>query len=212
MSMNLPKKAFIYDLDNTIYGVPTIGDALFATLFDLIQRSGDFQGNFDKVRQDIMRQPFQVVAANYSFSEELTRQGVELLRQLEYKGEIHPFADYTEIRAISGDRFLVTTGFLRLQESKIRGMGIENDFREIHIIDPDTTSKTKKDVFSDILNRHAWQPAEVLVIGDDPGSEIKAARDLGLDTVLYDKYQRHPNAIATFRISDFGDLRSLVQA
>lgn len=209
--MTKPKKAFIYDLDNTIYGVPTIGDALFAPLFELIQSRGDFQGSFEQVRQDIMRQPFQVVAAHYRFSQDLTREGIDLLRHLEYEGDIQPFADYGEILLIPGERFLVTTGFIRLQESKIRGMGIEEDFREIHIVDPDTSSKTKKDVFADILHRHAFQPAEVLVIGDDPGSEIKAARDLGLDTVLYDKYRRHPGALATFRISDFGDLRNLLE-
>lgn len=209
--MSRSKKAFIYDLDNTLYGVATIGDTLFASLFELIHDSGDFRGSFSQVREDIMRKPFQAVALLYHFSDSLTRQGITLLRNLEYEGDIHPFEDYAEILQIPGNRFLVTTGFIRLQESKIRGMGIEEDFLEIHIVDPDTSLKTKKDVFADILDRHGFIPEEVLVIGDDPDSELQAARELGLDTVLYDKYGRHPQAMATFRISDFHDLTALLQ-
>jgi putative hydrolase of the HAD superfamily len=206
------KKAFIYDLDNTVYPVSSIGNELFASLFRLIRENGQFAGSFDKIRDEIMRTPFQVVAQKYQFSQELTQQGIGLLRSLTYDGDIQPYPDYAEIRNIPGDRFLVTTGFRKLQESKIRGMGIEADFRQVIVVDPDTSDKTKKDIFADIMQQHGYQPAQVLVIGDDPESEIKAARELGLDTVLYDKENRHPNAVATFRISDFRELRALFTA
>jgi putative hydrolase of the HAD superfamily len=203
------KKAFIYDLDNTIYGVASIGETLFASLFALIQDSVAFTGSFAKIKDEIMRRPFQVVAQKYQFSEELIQQGTRLLENLSYEGDIQPFPDYPEIRNIPGERFLVTTGFRKLQASKIRGMGIEADFKEVRVVDPNTSEKTKKDIFADIMARHGYRPAEVLVIGDDPESEIKAARDLGLDTVLYDRENRHPNAIATYRIADFKELRGL---
>jgi putative hydrolase of the HAD superfamily len=204
------KKAFIYDLDNTVYPVPSIGDKLFASLFRLIRENGAFEGSFDKIKDDIMRTPFQKVAQKYRFSQELTQQGIALLRTLTYEGDIAPFADYPAIRRIPGDRFLVTTGFRQLQESKIRGMGIEADFKQVFVVDPDTSDKTKKDIFAHIMQQHGYQPAQVLVIGDDPESEIKAARDLGLDTVLYDREHRHPNAVATFTISDFRELSALL--
>jgi putative hydrolase of the HAD superfamily len=208
----MQKKAFIYDLDNTIYGVPSIGEALFASLFALIQENGEYTGPFDKVRDEIMRSPFQVVARKYQFSDNLTQQGTRLLENLTYEGDIHPYPDYPHIRNLPGDRFLVTTGFRKLQESKIRGMGIEPDFREVIVVDPNTSGKTKKDIFGDIMARYGYPAAAVLVIGDDPESEIKAGRDLGLDTVLYDKENRHPHAIATFRISDFGELSALFKS
>jgi putative hydrolase of the HAD superfamily len=209
--IDMTKKAFIYDLDNTVYPVPSIGEKLFAPLFQLIRENGAYTGSFDKIRDEIMRTPFQVVAQKYQFSQELTQKAVGLLRDLTYEGDIQPYPDYPEIRNIPGDRFLVTTGFRKLQESKIRGMGIEADFRQVIVVDPDTSDKTKKDIFAGILQQHGYQPAQVLVIGDDPGSEIKAARELGLDTVLYDKENRHPNAVATFRISDFRELKDLLK-
>lgn len=205
------KKALIYDLDNTIYPVASIGKDLFAPLYALIQESGQFDGSFDQIQDDIMRRPFQVVARHYRFSRELTSKGIALLGELSYEGPIRYFADYPQIRSLPGERFLVTTGFRKLQESKIRGMGIAGDFKEVIIVDPATSDKTKKDVFADIMQRYGYQPREVLVIGDDPESEIKAAGQLGIDTVLYDKDKRYNQAPATFHISDFGELKLLLQ-
>jgi|GEM_PF-4442026 len=40
---------------------------------------------------------------------------------------------------------------------------------------------------------------EVLVIGDDPDSEIKAAFELGIEAFLYDPHNKHPSAEATYK-------------
>jgi putative hydrolase of the HAD superfamily len=204
------RKAIIYDLDNTIYPVPSIGDRLFASLYQLIRESGAHDDNFDAIKADILRKPFQVVAATHGFGEELTRKGIDLLKEITYEDEIKPFPDYFEIRRLAPERFLVTTGFTKLQYSKIRGMNIETDFKEIHVIDPLASEQTKKEVFADILNRHGYTPAEVLVVGDDLESEIKAAQTLGIDTVLYDKYNLHPDHLTTYKISDFTELASII--
>ncbi len=124
------KKALILDLDNTIYGVPAIGDALFAPLYHLIQQSGEHNAQFDAIRYDILRKPFQVVATTHHFSETLTEQAFQLLKDISYEGEIHYFPDYVATRALTIDKYLVTTGFLKLQQSKIKGMGIEKTLRK----------------------------------------------------------------------------------
>jgi len=36
-----------------------------------------------------------------------------------------------------------------------------------------------------ILEKYGFQRKEVLIVGDDPHSEIKAGREIGVDTVLY---------------------------
>ena len=50
---------------------------------------------------------------------------------------------------------------------------------------------------------------EVLVVGDDLHSEIKAAQDLGIDAVVYDKYNLHPDEITLPKIDDFKQLEAL---
>jgi len=203
----MQKKAIIFDLDNTVYAVRTIGEELFASLFELIRQDGNHAQDMDKIRKDIMRRPFQFVAKDYHFSEALTNKGVALLKDLTYNGKIEPFEDYPVIRKLPVDKFLVTTGFLKLQQSKIEGMKIAGDFKEIHIVDPLTSSTTKKDVFADIIQRHGYDKSEVLVVGDDLHSEIKAAQELGIEAILYDSLQLHTDYTSIKRIENFNELK-----
>ncbi|NJO69682.1 MAG: HAD family hydrolase, partial [Bacteroidetes bacterium] len=53
------KKVLILDLDNTIYPVSAIGQKLFKPLFDLIERNGEYCGDIDSVKTEIMRRPYQ---------------------------------------------------------------------------------------------------------------------------------------------------------
>ncbi|HSB93753.1 MAG TPA: HAD family hydrolase [Flavitalea sp.] len=182
----MKKNAIIFDLDNTVYSVRSIGEDLFASLFEAVVEDGNHVDMLVNIKEDIMRKPFQLVAREYHFNEELTSRGIDLLSHLEYKGKIEPFADYELARNLPIDKFLVTTGFLKLQRSKVEGMKLGADFKEIHVIDPSISTLTKKEIFTDILERHRYPKAEVLVVGDDINSEIKAAQDLGIDAVLYD--------------------------
>jgi len=199
-------KVLIFDLDNTIYPVHSIGAALFAPLFSMLEDSGEIQEQMDEVKDAIQRKPFQVVAAEFGFSDALTQTGIKLLQNLSYNGPIAPFPDFQLVPALPQPKFLVTTGFTRLQESKIDGMQIRSLFREIHIVDPMLEARTKKEIFSDILVRYAYQPDEVLVIGDDPDSEIKAAQALEIPTILYDALGRHPEWNLSKRIINYGEL------
>ena len=202
------KKAIIYDLDNTIYPVSAVGDSLFEPFLTLITQCPEHDGDFDAIKSDMFRKPFQAVAAEHHFSARLTQMGLDFLRDVTYNGPISYFDDYPEIKNIKAERFLVTTGFYNLQYSKIRGMGIENDFAEIHVVDPLTSTQTKKDVFADIMHRHNYALSDVLVVGDDPESEIKAALELGIDAVLYDKPGRHSDT-KLLRITNYAALAEL---
>ncbi len=202
----MQKKALIFDLDNTIYPVSSIGDKVFAPLLELVSADNEQSRQMDKIRHEIMRRPFQMVAKDFNFSQELISKGTELLSNIRFDGEIEPFSDYEIARALPLDKFLVTTGFTNMQQSKVTGMKLDRDFKEIHIIDPSSSNKTKKDVFEDILKRHFYEKPEVLVIGDDLYSEIKAAQELGIEAVLYDKMNVYENDIPVPRIRDFAEL------
>ncbi|MCO6148494.1 HAD family hydrolase [Flavobacterium sp. NRK1] len=203
----MSKKAIIYDLDNTIYPVSSIGDKLFAPLFEAIEKNGQHNDSMDAIRKAIMRTPFRLVAQSHNFSEELTQKGIDIQEIIDYKDEINTFEDYPEIKNIPGERFLVTTGFNTMQRSKIRQLGITDDFKEIHVVNPVETSK--KEVFADILKRYGYKPEEVLVIGDDPESEIAAAKALNIPTVLYDKHNEQDANAATYKITHFAELKDI---
>jgi len=201
------KKAIIYDLDNTVYPVPAIGEKLFKPVFGLIAQSGNHNDDMDAIKKDMMKIPFRVVADKYNFSQELIEEGIKIQEDIEFTEPIETFADYSIIKTLPGKRFLVTTGFRKMQQSKIKQMGIEQDFTEIHIVDPTITSK--KEVFDGIMERYGYSPEDVLVVGDDPGSEIKAAKELTIETVLYDYSRLQDKKISDYYITNYSELKDI---
>ncbi len=202
----MKKKAIIVDLDNTIYLVSSIGDKLFKALFELIIESGDYKGDFNKLRSEIMRTPFQKVADAFSFGAGLKAAGIKLLEETTYDDAMEPVESYKYIRELPCKKFLVTTGFTKMQNSKITQLNLEKDFDRIFVIDPGLTTLTKKDIFEKILTDYGYKAEDVLVVGDDINSEIKAAQDLGIDTVLYDFNLEHTENKELNVINDFREL------
>jgi putative hydrolase of the HAD superfamily len=178
----------ILDLDNTIYPVSSIGEELFRPLFEIMEKPEYGLGGetLEEARKDVQRIPFQKVAGKYKFPEELTQEALSLLRSLSYENDMSSFADYHLVKEYPCTRILVTSGFTKLQQSKITKLGLEPDFEEMFIIDPDLTDKVKKDIFEEIIKKHDLKKDDVIVIGDDPDSEIQAALDLGLHSILLD--------------------------
>jgi putative hydrolase of the HAD superfamily len=206
------KKALIFDLDNTIYPVHAIADHLFEQLFALLdEHAGSLHYDIMLAAKDeLKRRPYQLVAHKYNFSEELTSKGLELLQNITYDLPMDAFPEYHDIKTVPLKKFLVTTGFTKLQWSKVDQLGIKADFEEIHIVDPQLSAKTKRDVFADISARYHYTTEEVLVIGDDPESEIRAAHELGIDTFLFDPDDKHADAEVTHRSNSLlGVLRHL---
>lgn len=198
-------KAIILDLDNTIYPVPSIGNQLFGPLFNLIEQSGAYKGELALIKSDIMRRPFQWVAKEYSFSPQLTKECLELLRTLCYVGPMEAFPDYEYVRKLPCKKYLVTTGFTKMQQTKIDQLGIRGDFEEVIVVDPDESDLTKKDIFQKILQDYQYKPKEVVVIGDDPKSELQAAEDLGIIAV---QYKHHGGMVENINtISNFKELQ-----
>ena len=207
----MQKKAIIIDLDNTIYPVTSIGSILFKTLFELITESGEYKGDLNEIKFEIMRRPFQFVADDFSFSERLKSDALKLFLDLTYNEKMEPFEDYKYVSEIPCKKFLVTTGFTKLQQSKIFQLNIKNDFEGIFIIDPIESELTKKEIFREILTDNNYTIQDVLVVGDDLNSEIKAANNLGIESVLYDRKSEHAANQNQKRITNFKDLQSYFQ-
>jgi putative hydrolase of the HAD superfamily len=139
------KRALILDLDNTIYPVNSIADKLFKELFDLIDNDLGEQDKqaANKAKEELTRRPYQQVADEFGFSEELKSKGTELLRNLTYDEPMQAYKEYEDIRSIDIDKYLVTTGFTKLQLSKVKALNIRNDFKNVYVVDPDESVKPK---------------------------------------------------------------------
>jgi putative hydrolase of the HAD superfamily len=97
-------------------------------------------------------------------------------------------------------------GFTKLQHSKIKQLNIEKDFEKIFVIDPSASDLTKKDIFRKILSDYDYKAKNLLVVGDDLNSEIKAAKELGIETVLYIYKSAYTEAENQRAINNFKDL------
>jgi putative hydrolase of the HAD superfamily len=201
------KKALILDLDNTIFPVPSIGNILFAPLFKLIKEAGHHDEEMNKIEDAIMRKPFQQVAESFHFSKDLIKESTSLLKNLVYGKKIATFPDYKIIKKLPIEKYLVTAGFTNMQKSKIKGLGIEKDFKEIHILDHSISGKKKKDVFKEIMKKQDYSKDEILVIGDDPDNELKEAEEMGLPVILYDHDQIQPHRDHYTVISNYSQLQ-----
>ncbi|HEU0136173.1 MAG TPA: HAD family hydrolase, partial [Flavobacterium sp.] len=119
---------------------------------------------------------------------------------------MQPFDDYQILRALPCKKFLVTMGFTKMQQAKVDKLNLADDFEGIYIIDPEHSSKSKKDVFVEIMENNSFSPDDLLVIGDDPDSEVRGAQELGIDAVLYDRINVNPNYGHGPRITNYGVL------
>lgn len=204
----------ILDLDNTIYQVKSIGDKLFTPLFDLL-RSDDYnleEPVIIQAKEQIMRIPFQKVATMFNFPPALIDSAMEILRNLTYDEPMCYFENYSLIRELNTPKFLLTMGFKKLQESKIRSLKINNDFTEIFIVDPDNSGLVKKDIMMHIMSKYHLSAAQLLVVGDDPESEIKAANELGIPSFLLDTNEMYPESAATYKSKTLADVLKYMSA
>ena len=206
------KRALFLDLDNTIYPVSAIAGKLFDELFKLIDNElGKVnQQAAEEAKHELTRRPYQHVADEFSFSDDLKEQGMQLLRNLQFEGPMQPYEQYQDLRQIPIDKFLITTGFTKLQMSKVEKLGIADDFKKVYVVDPDQSTQTKGDVFKKIMQENSYKTEDVLVVGDDPKSEIKFAIELGIDTFLFDPENRYTNENVTHHARDYRDVAKIV--
>lgn len=202
------KKALIFDLDDTIYPTKSVADEMHADLYELI-RPHVSEEVFQHIREDILTTPFQKVADRYALNKQLKEAGLKLCLDMDFNGSMETFEDYKFAMDNNAQKFLVTAGYTKLQKSKIRQLGIEKDFKEIIIADPYTSNLSKADVFKQIMDRHQYTPADVLVIGDNPESEIASAKELAIETYLYDYEAKYSPALADYygtRYDNFSEI------
>jgi putative hydrolase of the HAD superfamily len=207
------KRVLILDLDNTVYPVASIADNLFGELFKLIDENLGEENKTaaTNAKHELTRRPYQHVADEYGFSNKLKNKGIELLKNCTYDLPMQAYQQYSQLRKITIDKYLVTTGFTKLQMSKVKMLDIGDDFKQVYVVDPEQSSQNKGDVFKKIMQENDYAVSEVLVIGDDPQSEIKFAKELGIDTFLFDPDNKYTNEEATYRAGNYSDVEQIIQ-
>ena len=178
----------ILDLDDTIFPTKSMDasvfDPILANLKDYYVRNRPDISS-DDVISELWSNPIDTVFSRYNTPGEVIADFYNGIAEIDYSIlNISPFSDYKMVSELKGKKILVTTGLRELQLGKIDALGIEHDFESIHIDDPRISPrKYKKLIFQQILNECNMAPKEVWVIGDNPESELKAGKQLGMNTI-----------------------------
>jgi putative hydrolase of the HAD superfamily len=137
---------------------------------------------------------------------------VNVLDNLELKLNISTYSDYIFVKRISVPKFLVTTSLTSLQNAKIKALNIENDFVKIVINDPFKETKTKLDVFKDLMEEFNLIPEDTFVIGDNSESEIKAGNALNMVTIQILREGAVKGINAKHYINSFEELSPIMES
>jgi FMN phosphatase YigB (HAD superfamily) len=208
-------KALILDLDNCLAAANEVGEDVFKPAFEAMRNANHGTLTDEQLAEafeEIWRRPLDFVALKFGFSQEMLAAGWNAFSQTVIETPMKGYGDLAVLRELPFELYLVTSGFRGLQESKVKALQIADLFREIEIdaIDEDDR-KGKQGVFASILERKELKPEEVIVVGDNPDSEIEAGNRLGIRTVqiLRPGIPRANNA--TFYIETFHELKTLLE-
>lgn len=205
-------RAIIYDLDNTLFPTNTIKPVLYP-FFDALKQANHtlsdkiLQRSFDA----LWKNPFHIVAREYAFSKEMIAAGEAVLAGLSLDFKIKPYPDVYVIDKLPVDNFLVTSGFTKIQNAKIDNLDLRAIFKEIFIDDPSVNEKPgKRPIFKDIMLVNDLQPDQVLVVGDNPVSEIRAGNGLGIITIQILRNGVEKSKEANYYINSLQELKAFL--
>ncbi len=186
-------KAVIFDLDDTVFdctgslvaasrrraaealvnaGLPMTVEQAFALQNELAEVHGPHFLVFDEIGQ------------RYELSHEALDAAYKAYNSDEV-GSIEPFPDVVPtlqtLRRQGILCFLLTVGYHMRQQIKLEKLGLEGQFDEIMVNDFDRGA-LMSECLRYFLHKYHLHPAEVLIVGDRPGAEIRVGNELGMVT------------------------------
>lgn len=208
-------KAVVFDLDNCLAAADEIGRERLEPMFEAIRRAGEgrlSEEALERAFADCWRLPLDAVAEKHGFSDEMLAAGWAVGCRIVVDAPMRGYADLATLRDLPAKMFLVTSGFRDLQESKIDALGFRSLFEGVYVDAIDEPNRRgKAGIFREILARYALAPLDVLVVGDNPESEIDAGNRLGMTTVQILRPGIAGGANARYYIHELGELRELIR-
>ena len=182
-----PVQAIIFDLDNCLVPGDAIGRTAYDPAFEAIREANNGTLNDAELAAafaEMWRHSVDDVARRHRFTPQMLAAGWQVFSRLEARAPMQGYADLGVLADLQVPRFLVTTGFRRLQESKIAALGLQEHFTEVRIdVVDEPGRKSKQHLFHEIQQAYRFASRQVLVVGDNADAEIRAGNNLGMTTV-----------------------------
>lgn len=208
-------KAVIFDLDNCLAAADEPGRSLLEPTFAAIRdanRGTVPNDTLERAFAECWRTPLDAVARQFAFSDEMLAAGWAVNRSAEVTSPMSGYGDLHVLESLPVLSFLVTSGFRRLQASKVRALGIEHHFVQIHVDAIDEPHRRgKEQIFREILHQYELDAREAVVVGDSAHSEIAAGNRLGILTVQILRPGVTPSDTASYAITTLQELPALLR-
>ncbi len=189
------KEGVIFDLDNTLLRTSEIPGSFVDPVIDAI---ASFRPDIDpkwkeSLRTALFRSALDVVGKKFSLSEREYEAAARAFSQLEIPDQMElrlyeDAVDTLEKLHSAGVRCaLLTRGFRRLQESKIKKLGLARYFGGEIFVDSVEEGPARPGQIAylrRIGERWGCPPQRIVMVGDDPHAELRAALELGMETIL----------------------------
>lgn len=208
-------RSIIFDLDNCLCAADEIGYRFHEPVFAAIRRANDgalADAALSEAFADCMRLPFDEVADKFGFTETMRNAGLRAFGSLEVAKPLHGYGDLHVLRELQARRFLVTSGFPRLQKSKITMLGIGPLFEAVRI---DAIGghprRGKRAVFADLVENPGLRAERTWVVGDNARSEIAAGNQLGMITVQILRPGIERSDEARYTVKNLPELKTLIE-
>ncbi len=208
-------KAIIFDLDNCVFDTSSMGGGVVEPVYKVLFDSSLPEETKLAARAAMKTDALPVVLERFSIPAEIGNA-----MRAEYCNMVLPpernaatYGDDHYIKNFAVLKFLVTTGYEKFQRSKIERVGIASLFDEVRIdiVDDPKNIKGKKRIFEEILAEYKLQKEEVLVVGDNPRSELQAAKELGIIAIQSLRPGVQKWGDADYHIESFSELAALIK-
>jgi FMN phosphatase YigB (HAD superfamily) len=178
-------RAIIFDLDMCILDTHSLSGPFFEPVLKALQDSDLPLKLKEQIQEQLWTTSLDDTIDLFAVPENVAEKMREAYRNIEVPDGIRSFGDEDCIKTLPVMKILVTSGYTKFQETKIAKLGIAGLFDEVIIdaLDYKETRKGKRKIFEELLMNNSWNTSEVLVVGDNPFSELGAAKSLGIPAV-----------------------------
>ncbi|MEL7248677.1 MAG: HAD family hydrolase [Bacteroidota bacterium] len=206
----------IIDLDDTIFPTKSMNPVIFDPAISLVRDyllANRTALVAEEAIAELWTRPIDYVLVKYELPEPIIANFYQAIAVVDYQQlEISPFADYQVLKSIALPKILVTTGLEELQVAKIKALGIRADFMGVFIDDPRLKPRRyKRTIFKQILSDMRLHPSQTWVIGDNPDSELKAGKEMGMNTIQRRSPSKESSSYADYEIDSFAELPSIIR-
>ncbi len=206
----------ILDLDDTIFETKSMNPQIFDSAISIVKtyyQNTATEKIAAKVVNSLWSDPIDIAFKKYKTPTPVIENFFKALEEVDFQQlEIKPYDDYPEIKSLKHQKLLVTTGYTKLQNAKIKALQIASDFDRIYIDDPKSNPRIYKlGIFKQIMVETKKEAKDIWVIGDNPNSEIISGKKLGMRTIQRKTPKREKSEFADYLIESFEELKEIIQ-